>query len=79
MYRVAIDSKITDETKILEAFNKTLNTNIKVADIHTKAVEEQFKHDQEVAMHLMVNGTPTIFFDGKKDSSKAKFKQVKGN
>lgn len=79
MYKVEIDSKITDESKILAAFNKTLNTNIKVTDIHAKAVEEQFKHDQEVAMHLMVNGTPTLFFDGKKDSSKVKFKQVKGN
>lgn len=79
MYKVTIDAGITDEIKILKAFNETLNTNIKVTDIHTKAVEDQFKHDQEVAMHLMVNGTPTVFFDGKKDSSKMKYKQVKGN
>lgn len=79
MYKVTIDAGVTDEIKILKAFNETLNTNIKVTDIHTKAVEDQFKHDQEVAMHLMVNGTPTVFFDGKKDSSKVKYKQVKGN
>ncbi len=79
MYKVEVDAKITDETVILAAFNSSLNTNITVADIHTAAVEAQFKHDQEVAMNLMVNGTPTIFFDGKKDASKAKYKQVKGN
>ncbi|MEA3373659.1 MAG: thioredoxin domain-containing protein [Campylobacterota bacterium] len=78
MYKVEVNARETDETKILAAFNKTLNTNIKVTDIHTPEVEAQFKHDQNVVMNLMVNGTPTLYFDGVKDASKKKYKAVLG-
>jgi thiol:disulfide interchange protein DsbC len=77
MYKVEVDSRESDEQKIIDVFNKTLKTDIKVSDIHAAAVEEQFKHDQEVALSLMVQGTPTMFFDGKKDPTKKKFKEVK--
>ena len=77
MYTVNIDAHETNEQKIIDAFNKHLNTSVKLKDIHTKAVEKQVKFDEEVITSMMVNGTPTIFFDGKKDASKDKFRQVK--
>lgn len=79
VYKIEIAASVTDETAILQAFNTTMGTDIGVKDIHTKAVEAQYKHDQDVAMNMMVNGTPTVFFDGKKDASKEKYKHIKGN
>ena len=77
MYKVEINARETDEKKIVAAFNKTAGTSLTVADIHTAAVEKQFKHDKSVASKVMVQGTPTIFFDGVKDATKNKFKEVK--
>lgn len=77
MYTVEIDARETSEKKIVDAFNKTVGTSLKVTDIHTPAVEKQFRHDKSVASAVMVQGTPTIFFDGVKDGSKSKYKQVK--
>ncbi len=79
LYRVQVNANEKDEQKIIDAFNKALGTKIIVADIHSESVEKQYKHDQQVAMHLMVNGTPTVFFDGKKDSEKMQYKTVQGN
>ena len=78
LYKINIDARETDEKKIVAAFNATLGTKISVEDIHTEAVEKEFAHDQQIAMNMMVNGTPTVFFDGKKDSSKTQYKTVKG-
>lgn len=78
MYKVEVNARETNETKILATFNKQLNTNIKISDIHTPEVEAQFKRDQNVVMNLMVNGTPTLYFDGVKDASKMKYKAVLG-
>ncbi len=77
MYKVEIDARETSEKKIVDAFNKMAGTSLRVADIHTPAVEKQFKHDKSVASKVMVQGTPTIFFDGAKDASKNKFREVK--
>ncbi len=77
MYGVEVDSKLTDEQKILDAFNKKLGTKITLKDIHAKAVEEHATYDMNVVQSMMVNGTPTVFFDGKKDASKSKYKELK--
>jgi len=77
MYKVTIDAREKDEQKILDAFNKALNTHVTVKDIHTKEVEAMFAHDQKVADDVMVQGTPTVFFDGVKDATKEKYKKVK--
>ena len=79
LYKVNINARETDEQKIVDAFNKTLGTHITIEDIHAEAVEEEFKRDQEIAMRMMVNGTPTVFFDGKKDASKEQYKNIKGS
>lgn len=77
MYSIKIDPRETDNNKILAAFNTALNTNIKVSDINTKAVAQQFNSDQKIARMVMVRGTPTVFFDGKKDPNKQAYKSVK--
>ncbi len=77
LYNVNINARETDEQKILDAYNKATGTNITVLDIHAPAVEKQFKFDKSIASKVMVQGTPTIFFDGVKDASKNKYKEVK--
>lgn len=77
MYTVEVDAREADEKKIVAAFNKAVGTSLTVADIHTPAVEKQFRHDKSVASKVMVQGTPTMFFDGEKDAAKNKFRAVK--
>jgi thiol-disulfide isomerase/thioredoxin len=77
MYKVEIDSKITDEKQILEAFNKSMGTKITVEDLHKPEVEKQALFDLDVVANMMVNGTPTMFFDGQKDGGKSQYKEVK--
>ena len=77
LYKIEINARETDEKKILAVFNKSFGTAYTAADIHTPAVESQFTHDKMIAMKVMVQGTPTVFFDGEKDASKMKYKEVK--
>ena len=77
LYKVKVKASETDVKKILKAFNKTLGTNIQPKDIETSEVKKQFSFDKKVADEVMVAGTPTIFFDGKLDKTKKKYKEVK--
>jgi thiol:disulfide interchange protein DsbC len=77
MYNVTIDAREKDDQKILNAFNKIVGTHITIQDIHSKAVMNHGKHDSMVASSMMVSGTPTLFFDGEKDSSKKQYLDVK--
>lgn len=77
LYKVEINANEKDEQKILSAFNKTFGTKIDLSDIRSSAVLKQFEFDQKVAQSMMVAGTPTVFFNGQKDPSKNKYKDVK--
>ncbi len=77
IYSLKINPRETDEKKILDVINSTLDTKITLQNIHSIMVENEFKADQEIAEALMVNGTPTMYFDGVKDPTKSKYKSVK--
>jgi len=77
LYKVDVNSSEKDEQKILNAFNKTFGTKIDKDDIRRPSVIKQFDFDQKVAQSMMVAGTPTVFFNGQKDPSKTKYKDVK--
>ena len=77
LYTVDVNANEKDESKILDAFNKTFKTNFGLADIRRPSVVKQFESDQKVAQIAMVSGTPTVFFDGKKDATKNKYKEIK--
>jgi len=64
-------------SKILSAFNKTFGTNIKESDINTPQIQKHFMEDLNIAESVMVQGTPTMFFDGKIDKQKKKYLKVK--
>ncbi|HEX5622809.1 MAG TPA: thioredoxin domain-containing protein [Sulfuricurvum sp.] len=77
LYAVEINPNERDERKILEVFNRTFKTQLTVADIRRPAVLKQYELDQRAAQLAMVAGTPSVFLDGKKDSSKNKYKEIK--
>jgi len=77
MYKVEVDPREKDVKKILAAFNKTMKTSIKPSDITSAQVMKHYKSDQDVASNVMVQGTPTIFFDGEIDKTKQKYKKIK--
>lgn len=77
LYQVQIDARETNVEKILAAFNKTVGSEITVADLKNPAVQKQMKFDHDIANNLMVAGTPTLYLDGKIDRTKKKYKSVK--
>ncbi|WP_373072701.1 DsbA family protein [Sulfurimonas sp.] len=77
LYKIKLEAHERNITKILSAFNKVMGTNITEKDIQDPRVEKQFTQDQVTADELMVQGTPTVFFDGMKDRSKKKYLGVK--
>jgi len=76
VYDEVFDLKTTDEKFILDAFNKAFNTNITLEEINQEHVLKKLKLDQELATNLMVNGTPTIYLNGKKDDTKTSYRKL---
>jgi len=77
LYKIKVDGREPNVQKIVDAFNKAQNTNISVKDLSNPMANKKLEHDMNVAQEHLVNGTPTMFFDGKKDNTKAKYKSVK--
>ncbi|RZV13221.1 DsbA family protein [Aliarcobacter butzleri] len=69
-------SKENDEKKILEAFNKELKTNIKLEEIASKDINEKLSKDMSMGEEVMVTGTPTIFVNGVKDTTRELYKTL---
>lgn len=70
------DEKTTDEKKILEAFNKEFKTSIKIEELQSKEVSAVIEKDLAMGDEVMVSGTPTIFVNKVKDSSKQKYETL---
>jgi len=77
LYNVKVKSKEKNVAVILKAFNKTMDTNIKSADLKEKEVLKHYESDLDIANNLMVGGTPTMFFNGVLDKTKKKYQKVK--
>jgi protein-disulfide isomerase len=77
IYKIKVNPREKSQEKILKAFNKAMGSNITLKEMNDTKVLKHLKHDLDVADDMMVNGTPTMFFDGKKDKSKNKYKTAK--
>jgi predicted DsbA family dithiol-disulfide isomerase len=77
LYKVKVNSHERDVKKILAAFNKVMKTDIKPKDLKSPEVMKHYNSDMKIVDELMVQGTPTMYFDGKLDKSKRKYKEVK--
>lgn len=76
LYKVKVDAREKNVSKILKAFNKTMKTNIKESDLKSAQVMKHYKSDLKIAEDLMVGGTPTMFFDGQLDKTKRKYEKA---
>lgn len=74
VYNEIFDAKTTDEKIILDAFNAALKTSVTVAEINQPSILKKLKADEEFANNLMVNGTPIVYLNGKKDESKRMYR-----
>ena len=70
------DVKTTDEKKILEAFNKEFKTNIKIEELLDSKINELITKDIKMGEEVMVQGTPTIFVNKVKDSTRQKYETL---
>jgi len=70
VYKAYLDIEIKDEQKILDIFNQTFSKNFTLKEINQESILKRIVEDETLAQALMVNGTPTIYFDGKKDDTK---------
>lgn len=77
LYKVEVNPQEKDVNVILAAFNKATELNITSKDIEAISVMDRFNQDMKTADSLMVQGTPTMFFDGKIDRAKNIYKKVK--
>lgn len=77
MYKIKIDPKEKSNEKILAEFNKVMGSKITMADLLSVEVSSQLMSDLQIADKLLVNGTPTVFFDGEIDRKKTKYKEAK--
>ncbi len=77
LYKVNINPKEKNNDIILAEFNKVMKSDVKMFELMSKEVTAQIKSDLAIADALMVNGTPTMFFDGHMDRAKNKYKEAK--
>jgi protein-disulfide isomerase len=75
VYKEFFDIKETDEKAILDIFNKALNKNFTLEQINQAQILQKLSNDEVLANALMVNGTPTIYLDGKKDDTKRSYRK----
>ncbi len=76
VYDAKFNMDTDDEKKILAEFNKKIGTKITLKDIHAKDIEKHYNMDKEYADKMMISGTPTVYFNGKKDFSRNKYLEV---
>ena len=77
LYKVTVDGREKNVQKVLNAFNTVQGTKVSLSDISNPSIEAKYKHTMDVAEEHLVNGTPSVFFDGKKDASKMQYATAK--
>ena len=67
MYKLEINIRETNEDKILEKIKKQFNYTLTKEQLNTPEVKKVLKADEDIAAKLMIQGTPTVYFDGEFD------------
>jgi protein-disulfide isomerase len=78
VYEAKFALKTKDENATLEAFNKKMGTKLTPKEINTQDILVKYSKDLELAGEMMINGTPTVYVNGKKDFSRTKYKKILG-
>lgn len=72
------DVNSEDRKLILNSFNKALKTNISLKELEDEKYQKALEDEVLMAEKLLINGTPTIYVNGKKDNTKEEYKKLKG-
>ena len=64
-----------DNQKVLNIFNKKLNTKITMKQINSQELKRDIQYSSKLSDDAMVQGTPTMFFDGEIDPMRNKYIQ----
>jgi protein-disulfide isomerase len=76
VYEIDFDeAPVGDDGKILALFNKHFGTKITASEINKPEVIKHLEHDMSKASEAMVRGTPTVYFNGKKDAQRDEYKK----
>lgn len=75
LYSLEIDAKETNVDKVLEKIKKDLKLRYEKKNFLTKKIEEELKHDTQVSIDSMISSTPTVYINGKVDSTRVKYKE----
>ncbi len=76
LYTLKIDSRTTDRKKILDALKKQLGITIDPAELDKPEIEKAVKSDIEKGHSALVQGTPTLFIDGKFAHRRSAYKDL---
>ncbi len=76
IYKSKLELHTGDDTIILKAFNSAFGTNITKEDIKKQDILMHYSEDLELAGKMMINGTPTIYVNGKKDFKRNQYKEL---
>jgi len=74
MYSLKIPAKEKSVDKILAAIKKQFNIVVSKEAISKPEIKEAVNNDIKKAKAMMINGTPTIYFDGKFDQTRSQYK-----
>ena len=69
-------SKETDVKKIINGFNKEFKTTFTEDDLTSIDLIDSMEKDIKMGEDVMVQGTPTIFVNGEKDTMRDKYKKL---
>lgn len=75
LYKLKINPSLTDEKKILTAIKDQLGIDLKPSDIDKAEYKDAVQDDINKARSIMVQGTPTVYFDGKYDFGRKEYKK----
>ncbi len=67
------NSKETNSATILDGFNKAYKTNITLEELKTAHVVEDVQSDMNMGEAMRIQGTPTIYVNGKNDKTRRLF------
>jgi len=76
VYTELFDFKDNSEASVLKEFNRIFKTHLTKKDINTKDILDRINGDIRIANNLMINGTPTLYVNGKKDSTRSLYKKL---
>lgn len=76
MYSLKINPRETNVTKILPLVKKHTGYSMTEKQLNDQALKDALKADADAAGRMMVNGTPTVYIDGKWDKMRDGYKKL---